>query len=749
MAKGVKKIKYVEGKIFEKMSVPFKKVTIAPDQFVYFMVAEWDKDTTAVDKKNKLIWLRQENDRKTIIKKMEVDSSKMYGFKIAKKLCGPYSYYIEASMTGKRDFRHTGMYVSGNCPARITSVKWRTGNSGPDMSKSLVLKYGNDVNLTIETEGLNGYKNLLVEIYRKHDNKLIQPLNNVPVVDGEINVTVNNTTIWQAKINKILTKEIFYIKIKNPATGAYLADNSKSVELSPFLNINNATTYSSFVFPPNKTPLKVGENGKKVSRQDPCRYDMITITDKDNKKLPFDIDIYDSKKDPNIKNYETVAGADEESKKEIKLHYEKHSLKGCTTAHKKEVEIFINGKKQKTEVLSNNEINTGLIARSNTILLRTNPELFFFGPDQVTNYQFVAKTCAQPIGLLNVKVYPNIIREVAFVLTLFKTVGFEVNQKFSQREKLTDYNKQKSMQLIRDELEILVQDKGGLGYGLSAKVKIDNVESSIELAKTKSQIKRLISFYHKVSEVLSVFDGRDRKESSIAYKKSVLPKVTFDIEPPNVALALRLSNEKIAGHNEIVRQITGALALKPIIKFKIGVDLLSLLQYMGVGGKIANWIKERVEARYEITIYIIFETFLEARAELSLTYNKIEGFAPGKRMLQVEAGVAVKGGVKSVGKSNMVTVYVTEPDGKQQKVEVEKMKAEASATSSLIYTYEIDADRKGQFSQHKLEFSGLRATIVVYAIRDGMKYSESFKRDFTIIEKPVDPWYKSDKEYTL
>ena len=51
--------------------------------------------------------------------------------------------------------------------------------------------------------------------------------------------------------------------------------------------------------------------------------------------------------------------------------------------------------------------------------------------------------------------------------------------------------------------------------------------------------------------------------------------------------------------------------------------------------------------------------------------------------------------------------------------------------------------------KHKMEFSGVKATIIIYRIKEGIKYNENFKRVFTIIEKPKDPWYKSDKEYIL
>lgn len=48
---------------------------------------------------------------------MSIPVTKVYGFKIEKKLCGSYHYYIEASLSGKRDFKNkTGLYIKGYCP---------------------------------------------------------------------------------------------------------------------------------------------------------------------------------------------------------------------------------------------------------------------------------------------------------------------------------------------------------------------------------------------------------------------------------------------------------------------------------------------------------------------------------------------------------------------------------------------------------------------------------------------------------
>ena len=758
MGKGVKKIQCVGGKIYPKRSVLNKSLVVPPNEDILFDVKEWGAHTTEIDKKKNLTWIWQTSDTaRNIIGQLSVPSSMRFKFKLPKKLCGPYTYYIEASWSGKRDFKnHTGLYVKGSCPSKVIITKWCTSMDGKD-ERNKLFNYGDKIFLSVSTEGLNGSL-LTVEIYRivsgdlsgsKKDD-IIKIIPNVPVIDGEINVEVEGTSLWPGKINKIEDQEQFYVKIKD-AFGNYIQDDNNDTCHARFLKIKKEVVKEVPKKPENKTVAKVGSVNVNHSKPFLCNYESIILEDADSDKNKFEKELYNSKKNKVIPTYETIAGAEESSKKTINFKFLKIATNQCvsTVKHKKEVEIFINGKKQKTEVIANEKVAVNLIADANLALLRVSPEVFFLSPDKISKYQIIAKTCGQPSGVININVYPNVEREIAFVLTLLKSYSRENNNKVSQQESLIEYNKEKSLKLVRDIKETLIQTKGGFGVSLQAKVKVDNTESSIELAKTRGQIKKLIDFHYTVTEILSQFDGSKASGTPDKYTLRKGIKWTFDIEPPNVALALRMTNKKIQNTNEVVRQFIGGLALKPIVKFKFGVDILSLLQYFGVGGKIADWIKNVVERKFSFTLYLIIEASLEAKTELTLNYNRIEGFAPGKRKLEVETALAVKGGAKSVGKDNFVTVVVPEADGKLQKVQVEKWKAEVTATAGIMYTYEIHADQKGQYSQHKLEFSGLKATIIVYSIRQGMQYNESLKKEFSIIPKPQDPWYKSDKEYFI
>jgi hypothetical protein len=300
------------------------------------------------------------------------------------------------------------------------------------------------------------------------------------------------------------------------------------------------------------------------------------------------------------------------------------------------------------------------------------------------------------------------------------------------------------MKLVDGQLEILNQKTGGFGFGLQAKVKVDNIVSSIELGTTKKQIKELIGFYNKVVDFTKDLDGRGNEGTSLAFRQGKYPKATFDLEAPNIAMALRMTNKKVSNTTKIVTEYSGGLALKPITGIKIGVDLISLIPYFGWQGKIAKEILDFFTEQAKIEIYLIFEIAFQARAEFNLAYNEIEGLKAGQQKLELEASATGKIGLKSKEK---VTLTIVTSDGTKDKADVEKFKGEGGVTSGLLYTYDIKGDKKGLYSQHKLEFTGMKVSIVVYALNEKRQFNTYFKKEFTLIEKPSDPLYKSDKNY--
>ncbi len=307
MPKGVKKIKWNSSEpggagVYSKQSIPNKLLTIEPDKFAWFSVNEWYPDTTKTEKEKNLTWIRQDGKEKFIVKKMVLPSNNLYGFRLEKKLCGPYTYYIEASMSGKRDLKNeTGLYVRGYCTPKIINSKWSTSNDGKD-ERSRQFSYGEKLYLGLNTEGLNG-NILTVEIYRfregsyitgkKKDNH-IRTIANVEVIDGEINLEINNTSLWKADIVDIEETEKFYIKVKD-AFGNYIKDDKDDIIHARYLRIKNKSVPQTPKKPTNNTPVKVGETEVNKKKNELCRFSIISITEtqkKDGKEEKTPVEVY-------------------------------------------------------------------------------------------------------------------------------------------------------------------------------------------------------------------------------------------------------------------------------------------------------------------------------------------------------------------------------------------------------------------------------------------------------------------------
>ncbi|HEX8575147.1 MAG TPA: hypothetical protein VF677_02530 [Flavobacterium sp.] len=283
MAKGVKKIRYVKGLDFPKMSVPGQRITIAPDQWAWFQISEWESGTTEEDKKKSITWMRQSSDRKIIVKQISTLPTKMYGFKISKKLCGSYHYFIEASLSGKRDFtNNTGLYVKGWSKPMIVSSKWTkqqgSSHSIKNKNKADYISYGHIVYLHLETEGLNGNK-LIIELWNQQyakDDKLVLVYTDVQVIDGEVNLKIQNTYAWMAHVKNIQNVEEFYIKVKDQGSNQYIKDSLGDDLHAIYLNVKNRVATVNTDIPQNQTPTKIGKPDKKIGA--PARLNPVLVT---------------------------------------------------------------------------------------------------------------------------------------------------------------------------------------------------------------------------------------------------------------------------------------------------------------------------------------------------------------------------------------------------------------------------------------------------------------------------------------
>lgn len=302
MIKGVKKIKWTgDGIVKKDLSIPNKKVVIAPDQHVFFTIEKWYDATTESDKKKNITWIFQDLKTRTIVLQKTLPVSNKYGVKLPKNLCGPFEYYLEASLSGKRDvINKTGLLISGNCPAKITSSKWCTSNDGKDVSKSQTFNYGDKIYLNLVTEGVNGNLNLSVDVFRKTDDKkALFRYTSVDVIDGEINLEIKNTFSWYSGLKGVKETEEFYVKVFDPANQLYIPNDKNETKHGSFLKINKKISSKEVTPPTNLSPLKTGAPDKNAGRYDHCKFETITIIDDkkdDDKTVKINALVFDNGK---------------------------------------------------------------------------------------------------------------------------------------------------------------------------------------------------------------------------------------------------------------------------------------------------------------------------------------------------------------------------------------------------------------------------------------------------------------------
>ncbi|MDI9309582.1 MAG: hypothetical protein QM535_05155 [Limnohabitans sp.] len=281
MEKGIK-LMGRSGKGESKRFVKSKKniFVVKGDQDIGFEIFSWHKDTTEVEKQQPITWSLKDSNRNSISSKQK-KSSDEFIIKIPKALCGTYAYYLEANWaSGKFKNKDEAIIIGFTVPKIVTS-KWSATPDGEDQRKNY-FKYGHLVYLGLETEGLNGEKNLSVEVYKvvqaghgADDDQLIHTFTNVQVIDGEVNLKIGNTAMWFGHARNDIEK--FYVKVKH--RGQYITDGKDTIH-ARFLRIKREIVSTAIEAPKNLTPTKVGKVEVNLKSGKICKYTKIEADDK-------------------------------------------------------------------------------------------------------------------------------------------------------------------------------------------------------------------------------------------------------------------------------------------------------------------------------------------------------------------------------------------------------------------------------------------------------------------------------------
>lgn len=278
MPKGVKKIKLSTGERYYKGQTTDKVIVVTGQVYHSFEVEEWFPGTTDAQKKD-VIWLYEDVDRKTVLLASKTGEPVLETLFIPRKLCGNVPvYYLEASITGLIDrTTNSGLLIRGQCEPKIVKTQWSASYKGPSLGHTPI-KFGQDVHLHADTEGLNAHK-LTVEVYHRQmgSNTFIARMSGVGCQNGEINLLIRDTFNWKAKHMFWTSTAELYIMIIDEHSGKYVLDDKKQDIHGRFLRVENEVVTDATAAPVNLTVAKAGPPLENLVQVDHCKFTKLEI----------------------------------------------------------------------------------------------------------------------------------------------------------------------------------------------------------------------------------------------------------------------------------------------------------------------------------------------------------------------------------------------------------------------------------------------------------------------------------------
>eukprot|EP01133_Synstelium_polycarpum_P004750 gene4750-5537_t len=271
-------------------------IAVTADVAHAFEVTEWLPGTTDAQK-NDTSWLFEDAKRTKVLTSTKTGGPSLRAFAVPKKLCGSVPmYYLEASLSGLMEKSiNAGLLVRGICGPLIVKSNWSKSYKGAPLGTSPI-RFGDDVHLHVETEGLNGNR-LTVQIFRRKwfTDEPVDTLYNVLCENGEINYLIRNTYKWHAELKSGPSEQELYIKIIDNHTKTYVKDSRNQDLHARFLRLENKVVTSAMAQSTNLTVATVGEPLKNLKQPDHCKFTKIEISDLGERVPVFDEGKIDAK----------------------------------------------------------------------------------------------------------------------------------------------------------------------------------------------------------------------------------------------------------------------------------------------------------------------------------------------------------------------------------------------------------------------------------------------------------------------
>ena len=690
-----------------------------------------------------------------------IKGSGEYNILFPKILEGGGLAYLEAyrPATGAKGAKPFGVFVQAIGVPRIVRVEWTDFNYNLLKGK---IAFNSEVLLHIYTEALYGQE-LEINLF---DEDTFQ--------DDELNISKKGGFLREVNIHKVHPREIGKPGVADTLVKADQDTTDQSIEKEQYLQkitIEVKVDYgwmnlagSSLKIYPTVKSLKTGKYFEKFSREflevgmggtlhdvkkevtnmpvlqseietnvaayHPCQYTAIDYINDGGETTNIFTEQQGVSQNSNLE-IGIIAGSDPKKfslKTDDNTNTTECRFDGKSNDHEKHIFTY-----EQSRLPKNISVTSNLAKNiDGTVFFdydRSNMLKYFWLPNDFKNTQryshlkINAMSCRYQI-YPTITVLPDIEWELAFIITTMP--GFRVKAEKTTITRLEQGLKDYQFRGIKAEQSGKLIEKGGVGYSLNIKYTIDGgafyEQISLDFVRN---IEKIIDTYNAVAAFAKIFKSDEDDTSSAAISKSVVNKITFDIDPPAVVFLLKWKYDYAKKNGQAVVNFTGAAGFKPLIGFKIAVDLMQNLSFLGLAGNVLQFINEKIVKKYAKTdLYILLEVGTAINYDIGLSYNKIDGFAPDtKQKAVVDVTFSFKAGIKK--KDTIFITDVRRMEGNTipvSEVEQETFKVEGAITTGIRYTEEHGFEQgKGKYKKTDIKWLGAEMTITIVILAHNRK----------------------------
>ncbi|CAM3686020.1 hypothetical protein ELOC111193_16635 [Elizabethkingia occulta] len=684
------------------------------------------------------------------------------------------AFFPEAGAQGKKPF---GLFVQAIGIPSIVRTAWTDMQDNP-IPVGTKIYWGSHVKLHIYTSGLYGQE---VEVTLKDKDTFILDsdddlnfggqasfMSEVDAVRANKNeegkegvagmITENEEKVRRTYIQKSVIKVwIDYSWIKDGGSNIKIYPLIKSVKTGKYfenfernyLEVGYDGKQYNWEKDSSNKPALVGQIETNIAAYHPCHYNEIALQYEEKKETKT-IEIFKEQEGvsyPQNVDVGIIAGSDPKNFK-LKVDEKTETLDcifhGKNNDHAKN--IFVYNKNKLPKEFSIINLNPKYIEGTGRFVYdRLDMLKYFWLPNDFANtnkyshFKINASTCRHN-HICNLTILPDIEWELAFIITTM--AGFRIKAENTTVTRLEQGLGKYQFKGIKAEQSGKLIEKGGVGYSLNIKYSIDGgafyEQISLDFVRN---IEKIIDTYNAIAAFAAIFKGEEESVTSAAISKSVINKITFDIDPPAIVFLLKWKYDYAKKNKVPVVNFIGAAGFKPLIGFKIGVDLMQNLSFLGLAGKVLDFINKNIIKKYLKTdLYILLEVGTALNYDIGLSYNEIDGFDLNeKQKAVVDITFSFKAGVKK--KDTIMVSDVRRMEGNTipaYPAEQETFKVEGAITTGIRYTEEHGYEKgKGKYKKTDVKWLGAEMTITIVTIAQNRKQNappnDQFKDKFIIM----------------